>query len=38
MYSYKERIRAVKRYIKLGKRLGATIRHLGYGLRRCRGD
>jgi hypothetical protein len=26
MYSYKERIRAVKLYIKLGKRLRATIR------------
>ena len=30
MYSYEERIRAVKLYIKLGKRLRATIRHLGY--------
>ena len=30
MYSYEERIRAVKLYIKLGRRLGATIRHLGY--------
>ena len=28
MYSYEERIRAVKLYIKLGKRLGATIRQL----------
>ena len=26
MYSYEDRIRAVKLYIKLGKRLGATIR------------
>lgn len=30
MYSYKERIRAVTLYIKLGKRLNATIRQLGY--------
>ena len=30
MYSYKERIRAVKLYIKLGKRTGPTIRQLGY--------
>ena len=30
MYSYEERMRAVKLYIKLGKRLGATIRELGY--------
>jgi putative transposase len=30
MYSYEDRIRAVKLYIKLGKRLGATIRQLGY--------
>ena len=30
MYSYEERIRAVKLYIKLGRRLGATIRQLGY--------
>lgn len=30
MFSYKERIRAVRLYIKLGKRLGATIRQLGY--------
>lgn len=30
MYSYEERIRAVKFYIKLGGRLGATIRKLGY--------
>ena len=30
MYSYEERIRAVKLYIKLGKRTGATIRQLGY--------
>lgn len=30
MYSYAERSRAVKLYIKLGKRLNATIRQLGY--------
>ena len=30
MYSYEERMRAVELYIKLGKRLGATIRELGY--------
>lgn len=30
MFSYEERIRAVKLYIKHGKRLSATIRQLGY--------
>jgi len=30
MYSYEERIRAVKLYIKLGKRIRPTIRQLGY--------
>ena len=30
MYSYEDRIRAVELYIKFGRRLGATIRHLGY--------
>ena len=30
MYSYEDRIRAVKLYIKLGKHTGATIRQLGY--------
>jgi len=30
MYSYKDRIRAVRLYIKLNKRTGATIRQLGY--------
>ena len=30
MYLYEERIRAVKLYIKLGKRSGPTIRQLGY--------
>lgn len=33
MYSYEDRIRAVKLYIKLGKRTGATIRQLGYPAR-----
>lgn len=30
MYSYEGRIRAVKLYLKLGKRLTATVRQLGY--------
>jgi len=30
MYSYEDRMRAVELYIKLGRRLGATIRELGY--------
>ena len=30
MYLYEDRIRAVKLYIKLGKRIGATLRQLGY--------
>ena len=30
MYSYEDRVREVKLYIKLGKRIGATIRQLGY--------
>ena len=30
MYSYEDRIRAVELYIKLGKRVKATIRQLGY--------
>ena len=30
MYSYEDRIRAVKLYIKFGKRTGPTIRQLGY--------
>lgn len=30
MYSYEDRIRAVELYIKLGKRVGATLRQLGY--------
>jgi len=30
MYSYEDRVRAVKLYIKLGMRTGATIRQLGY--------
>jgi len=30
MYSYDDRLRAVQLYIKLGKRVGLTIRQLGY--------
>lgn len=30
MYSYEDRIRAVQLYVKLGKRIRATIRQLGY--------
>ena len=30
MYSYEDRIRAVELYIKLGKRVGPTVRQLGY--------
>ena len=30
MYSYEDRIRAVKLYIKLGKRTAPTIQQLGY--------
>ncbi|SAL49653.1 integrase catalytic region [Caballeronia cordobensis] len=30
MYSYEDRIRAVKLYLRLGKRLTATVRQLGY--------
>ena len=30
MYSYEERLQAVKLYIKFGKRINATIRQLGY--------
>ena len=30
MNSYEDRIRAVKLYIHLGKRIGATLRQLGY--------
>jgi len=30
MYSYEDHIRAVKLYLKLGKRTGATLRQLGY--------
>ena len=35
MYSYEDRIRAVKLYIKLGKRAGATIRQFGYPTKNC---
>ncbi|MEO6659802.1 MAG: hypothetical protein ABIN44_05690 [Burkholderiaceae bacterium] len=30
MFSYEDRLRAVRLYIKLGKRPGLTIRQLGY--------
>jgi transposase-like protein len=30
MYSYEDRVRAVKLYLKLGKRIRATVRQLGY--------
>ncbi|MGF6873575.1 transposase-like protein [Paraburkholderia sp. MM5477-R1] len=30
MYSYEDRIQAVRLYLKLGKRIRATIRQLGY--------
>ena len=30
MYSYEDRMRPVRLYIKLGKALGATVRELGY--------
>src|SRR5690606_40028386 len=30
MYSYADRLRAVQLYIKLGKRMGPTLRQLGY--------
>ena len=30
MYSYEDRLRAVRLYIKPGKRVGLTIRQLGY--------
>ena len=30
MYSYEDRIRAVKLYLKFGKRAAATVRQLGY--------
>ncbi len=30
MYSYEERLRAVKLYLKLGRRMNASLRQLGY--------
>ncbi|HDR9064194.1 hypothetical protein [Burkholderia vietnamiensis] len=30
MYSYEDRVRAVELYLKLGKRVKATIRQLGF--------
>jgi hypothetical protein len=38
MYSYEDRILAVKLYIKLGKRTGATIQQLGYPMERRNGS
>ncbi len=42
MFSYEDRLRAVQLYIKLGKRIGLTIRQLGYptknALRTWRGE
>lgn len=35
MYSYEDRMRAVRLYLKLGKRVGATIRQLGYPIKTC---
>ncbi|SMD12562.1 hypothetical protein SAMN05880593_1247 [Rhizobium sp. RU36D] len=35
MYSYADRLRAVELYIRLGKRLNATIRQLGYAHQEC---
>jgi len=33
MYSYEDGLRAVRPYIKLGKRVGLTIRQLGYPIK-----
>lgn len=33
MYSYEDRLRAVRLFIKLGERAGSTIRQLGYPCR-----
>lgn len=30
MYSYKDRLQGVQLYVNLGKRIGLTVRHLGY--------
>jgi len=38
MYSYEDRIRAVELYIKLGKRVRATIRQLGYPTKNALGS
>jgi putative transposase len=35
MYSYEDRVRAIELYIKLGKRVRATIRQLGYPNQEC---
>ncbi|SMD21076.1 hypothetical protein SAMN05880593_1643 [Rhizobium sp. RU36D] len=36
MYSYADRLRAVELYLRLGKRLNATIRQLGYPTKNAR--
>ncbi len=36
MYSYSDRLRAVELYIRLGKRLNATIRQLEYPTKNAR--
>jgi len=38
MYSYEDKIRAVELYIKLGKRVKAAIRQLGYPTKLGRAD
>ena len=37
MYSYEERVQAVRLYLKLGKRCKATLRQLGYGIKNSPG-
>ncbi len=38
MFSYEDRLRAVQFYIKLGKRVGLTIRQLGSFVRESSGQ
>ena len=38
MFSYEDRLRAVQLYIKLGKRIGLTIRQLGYPTKNALGN
>ena len=38
MYSYEDRFKAVLLYLKLGKRLRATIRQLGYPTKNSHGQ